>query len=56
MVEGPAVVPGDLEVPLELLLLRRDREVGREGRGLHHADPVPVAAQDVAGLGVAAVL
>ena len=49
-------MPGDLEVALELLLLRRDREVGREGRRLHHADPVTVAAQHVAGLGVAAVL
>ena len=56
MVEGPSVVPGDLEVPLELLLLGRDRKVGREGRRRHDTDLVTVTAQHVPGLGVPAVL
>ena len=56
MVECPSVVPGDLEVPLELLLLGRDGEVGREGRRRHHAYPVAVPKQHLPSLGVPAVL
>ena len=56
MVERPPVVPGDLEVPLELLLLGRDGEVGGEGGRLHDADPVTVPAEHIPSLGVTAVL
>ena len=56
MVERPPVVARDLEVPLELLLLRRDREVGWERRRLYHAYLVAVRPEHVPRLAVSAVL
>ena len=55
LVEGPPVMPGDLEVALELLLLGGDDRLGEVGL-LDRDDLVSVTLDDTRSVLVAAVL
>lgn len=55
LVQGPAVVPGDLVVALELLVLRLHRHV-RQVRLPQVSHPVPIRPDHLGRVGVAAVL